>query len=242
MDNCSLDKCITTAISDPVIRPSPLNYHERTMQVYPSENSLLQENLLKIQNFTLNNRMVINEKKSNLMVFNKSRKIDFLPEFAFKNGNNLEVVDRTRLLGVIISSDIRWQANTLSMCSGAMAKMWLLRRMKLVKLEPELILDYYIKEVRPVVEQAVPIWNSGLTKSEVRDIEKIQKLAMKIIFGHQYISYQSACDYFGLKNSQSGGPIYQSNLESNCTKVKDVLNTSHPTTKLLIPEVILLYC
>ena len=59
------------AISDPVIRPSPLNYHERTRQVYPSENSLLQKNLLKIQNFTLNNRMVINEKKSNLMVFNK---------------------------------------------------------------------------------------------------------------------------------------------------------------------------
>ena len=143
--------------------------------------------------------MVINEKKSNLMVFNKSRKIDFPPEFSFKNGNNLDVADQTRLLGVIISSDLRWQANTMSMCSRAMARMWLLRRMKLVKLEPELILDYYLKEVRPVVEQAVPIWNSGLTKSEVRDIEKIQKVALKIILGHQYLSYQSACDYFGLK-------------------------------------------
>ena len=107
--------------------------------------------------------MLINEKKSNIMLFNKSRKIDFPPEFAFRNGKNLEVVEQTRLLGVVLSSDLRWRANTMSVCSRAMAKMWLLRRMKFVKLEPELILDYYLKEVRPLVEQAVPIWISGST-------------------------------------------------------------------------------
>ena len=162
-------------ISDPNQRPLPLNYHERTRQIFPVQNSLLQKNLHKIEEFTINNQMQINERKSNIMLFNKSRTIDFPPEFSFRNEQHLAVVDETRLLGVVLSTDLRWQANTMAMCSRAMAKMWLLRRMKILRLEPELILDYYLKEVRSLVEHGVPIWNSGLNQSEVKEIEKITR-------------------------------------------------------------------
>ena len=37
-------------------------------------------------------------------------------------GLNLEVVEQIQLLGVIISSNLKWQANILSICSRAMAK------------------------------------------------------------------------------------------------------------------------
>ena len=56
--------------------------------------------------------------------------------------------------------------------------------------------DYYIKEVRVLAEQGVAIWNSGLTKAQVNDIEKIQKVALKIILGDQYKTYDKACHYF----------------------------------------------
>ena len=118
-------------VSDPNTRPFPLKYHERTRHVYPVQNSLLQKNLHRIQDFTINNQMQINQRKSNIMLFNKSRTTDFPPEFSFRNGQNLEVVEETRLLGVVLTSDLRWDANTRSVCSRAMAKMWLLRRMKL---------------------------------------------------------------------------------------------------------------
>ena len=68
-----------------------------------------------------------------------------------------------------------------------------------MKLDPEFILDYYSKEVRSLAEQGVPIWNSGLNKSQVKEIEKIQKVALKIILGQQYESYTSACLRFGLQ-------------------------------------------
>ena len=48
-------------VNDPVQRPYPLNYHERTKQVLQC--NTLQENLNKIENFTINNKMKINEKK-----------------------------------------------------------------------------------------------------------------------------------------------------------------------------------
>ena len=68
--------------------------------------------------------------------------------------------------------------------------------MKILKLEPELIFEYYIKEIRVLAEQGVVIWNSGLTKSQSRDLEKIQKVALRIILGENYITYKSACEFF----------------------------------------------
>ena len=52
------------------------------------------------------------------------------------------------------------------MVTRAMYKMWLLWRMKLLNLEPDIIFDYYAKEVRPLVEHGVVVWNFGLNKAQ----------------------------------------------------------------------------
>ena len=100
-------------IDDPVQRPFPLNFHERTQHIFPTENSLLQKQLIKVEQFTIENKMKINESKSQIMIFNKSRKYDFPPEYSFANNVILEVVEKTRLIGIILTSDLRWEANTL---------------------------------------------------------------------------------------------------------------------------------
>ena len=183
-------------IEDPVKRPYPLNYHERTKHILPIESNLLQKQLLKVEKFTLDNKMKINERKSNILIFNKSRKYDFPPELSFTNNQILDVLEETKLLGIVLTPDLRWQANTLSICTKAMSKMWLLRRMKVMGLQPNIIFDYYLKEVRVLAEQAVPIWNSGLTKAQISDIEKIQKVALKVILGDQFKTYDKACEFF----------------------------------------------
>ena len=50
----NLKKCL---IDDPIERPRPLNYHERTMQVLPPENNLLQYYLDNTEQFTIENIM-----------------------------------------------------------------------------------------------------------------------------------------------------------------------------------------
>ena len=104
----------------------------------------------------------------------------------------------TKLLGIHLSSSLKWDCNTRAMCKKAMSKLWLLRRLKNFKMKPELILDYYVKEIRPLLEQGVPVWNSGLTKAHIRAIENIQKVALKIILGENYITYEVACTLFNL--------------------------------------------
>ena len=168
-------------LNDPVQRPYPLSYHERTQHILPV--STLQDQLYKVEDFTVNNLMKINPVKSKIMIFNKSRNYDFPPEYSFKDGQTLEVLEETKLLGIKLSSDLRWSSNTQAIYDKAMSKMWLLRRMKQLKLEPTIIIDYYIKEIRVLAEQGVPIWNSGLTYNQKRDLEKIQKVALKLFWG-----------------------------------------------------------
>ena len=50
----------------------------------------------------------------------------------------------------------------------------------------------YISKVRSHLEYGVNVWNSGLTKHQNFNIERVQKSAMKIIFGKHFKNYKSA--------------------------------------------------
>ena len=69
----------------------------------------------------------------------------------------------------------------------------------MINLEPQIILEYYLKEIRVLAEQGVPIWNSGLTVQLIRDLERIQKVALKIILADKYETYENACKIFNLE-------------------------------------------
>ena len=56
--------------------------------------------------------------------------------------------------------------------------------------------DVYTKEIRSILEMAVPVWHSGLTNQQTADIESIQKVAMRIILQNKYTSYELACQTF----------------------------------------------
>ena len=143
--------------------------------------------------------MKINTEKSKIMLFNFSKSWDLPPDYSFSNQNILEIVKEDKLLGVTIQSDLKWQSNTNMIYRKAMSRMWLLRRMKILKIDEKTILDYYLKEIRPLAEHAVVVWNSGLTKGQVYQLEKIQKVALYIILEDKKMSYSEACDTFQLK-------------------------------------------
>ena len=70
--------------------------------------------------------------------------------------------------------------------------MWCLRRMKSLDIESYVIVDVYLKEIRPVLELAVPAWHSGLTQRQSADIERVQRVAVTIILSD---SKTGICNY-----------------------------------------------
>ena len=79
--------------------------------------------------------MRINQKKTCIIKFNKSRKWDFPLELGFGDGEYLKNTRTTKLLGVHIDSNLKWESNTDFICKRAYSKMWLLRRMSTMGLD-----------------------------------------------------------------------------------------------------------
>ena len=171
-----------------------LNFHERTEHVLPMDSNCLQSELNDLHSYTIENLMKINVNKTKIMLFNTSKSYDFPPELSLPTSSTyLHVVEQTRLLGLQISTDLRWADHTGCICKKANARLWMLRRMKLLNIETEIILDFYFKEIRSILEMGCQIFHSGLTKNQSRDIENIQKKALKIILGRLYSCYEEAC-------------------------------------------------
>ena len=74
--------------------------------------------------------------------------------------------------------------------------MW---RMKTFDLDIEDICYTFIKEIRSLLELAVTVCHIGLTVKQSRNIERIQKFALYIILGDNYLSYVIACTLMNIE-------------------------------------------
>ena len=189
-------------VPDPVERARPLNFHERTGHILPPENNLLQFYIHDTENFARENKLVINKKKTKVISFTKSRNWDFPPQVNFSDGSQIEYISDTKLVGVVVSQDLRWAKNTDYICSKARQKLWILRRLLKLDLDIHKMFDVYIKEIRSILELAVPVWHSGLTQQQSADIERIQKIAFKIILQQNYENYKQACSSLSAQTLQ----------------------------------------
>ena len=173
--------------------PQPLTYQQRTGYRIKEEENHTQKEANEFKRFTDENKFKINEKKSEIMVFNFSSKFSFPPDVSFSNSDVLQEVNETKMLGLVIESSLKWSKNTEYIFSKASSKLWMLRRLKKFNMEEKLLKDFYEKEIRSLVEYAVPIWSSGITLQESKTIEKIQKFSFSIILNNWSWSYFVKC-------------------------------------------------
>ena len=70
----------------------PLTYHNRTNEILPPDESLVQKQLSEISKYVEENEMKVNIKKTKVMLFNTAKKHDFTPALKIDN-ELLEVTD-----------------------------------------------------------------------------------------------------------------------------------------------------
>ena len=131
------------------------------------------------------------------MLFSRSKSRDF-QSVLYLEDQLLDVVDEVKLLGIIFSSDLKWKKNTSFIQKKCYTKFWTLRRMKEIGGSKEDLLDVYMVQIRCLTELGCASWNGALTKIDSDKIEKIQKVACRIILGYTYINYKTALTTLGL--------------------------------------------
>ena len=76
----------------------------------------------------------------------------------------------------------------------------MIRRLKGLGASVAEMLDVYQKQVRSVLELAVPVWQPALTQQERREIERVQRCAFYVILGDAYNGYEQALDLLECDN------------------------------------------
>ena len=144
-----------------------------------------------------NQKMLINEKKTKTIIFNYTDNYQFTTRLSI-NDKNIEVIDSTKLLGTIISSDLKWDLNTAAIVKKANARMQLLRKVASFGASEEDLKNIYILFIRSLLEQSAAVWHSRLTEENASDLERIQKSAMSIILQEKFTGYKNALNKLNL--------------------------------------------
>ena len=175
--------------------PNDLPKHN---QIIPAENTKSQEWLNQINSWTVDQKMEINEKKTKTMLFNFSKNYQFTTRLKLKE-QNIEVIENAKLLGTIVSNDLKWDLNTANLVKRANARMELLRKVAGFGASTEDLKTIYILYIRSILEQSATVWHSSLSQENIDDLERVQKSATKIILKNEFQGYKNALNRLQLK-------------------------------------------
>ena len=92
-------------------RPQPDDYRCRTGHQLKSGESKLFQQLKRTQELAADNHMKLNVAKTNFMLFNPCKEMDFMPEMELES-SRINLVEKTKLLGVVLTSNLSWEDNT----------------------------------------------------------------------------------------------------------------------------------
>ena len=124
--------------------------------------------------------MELNSEKTKIMIFDFSKDYRFTTQLSLKN-NPIEIVSQTRLLGTIITSDLKWDMNTDEIVRKAYARMQILHKISQYETPKDDMTHIYKIYIRSILEQSCQVWHSSLSEQNCEDLERVQKCALKII-------------------------------------------------------------
>ena len=218
---------------------SGLSSYNSKMQV-PSdiaiENKFIDANKLKtkshleqISKWTQQKQMKLNTDKSNYMIFNFSKLNQFNTRLHMEN-NVLAQVRQTCLLGVIIRDDLKWHSNTASLVTRCYKRMTILRNLATFYVPVLEMVNIYCLYIRSVAEQSSVVWSSSLTVGEQNDLERVQKVALRIILGQNYLNYENALYLTNLETLKARRTQLSRRFALKCTK-NDLLSDMFPLSE-----------
>ena len=106
------------------------------------------------------------------------------------NNQPLEAVNTIKLLGVNLTSDLKWTTHIRHISSKASKRLYALRILRRNGVQPSDLRKVYCSFIRPVLEYACSVWHTSLPKFLTDELEHIQRRAFKIIVPH--LSYSES--------------------------------------------------
>ena len=184
----------------------PLTFHRRTGHKLKENHNSLQMHLDRFMEFIKSNEFQVNEKKSSVMMFRRSKLADFHPVMKIhEEGEELELVRESKILGFMLSDSLKWDSHVQYICAKASKRIWILMRLMEMGLDADIIIDVYFKEIRSILEYGSVIYHSGLTRKLSRMVESIQRKVLKCLckYLNLDLTYEESYVLFSAENLEA---------------------------------------
>ncbi|RMX61298.1 hypothetical protein pdam_00023565, partial [Pocillopora damicornis] len=170
-------------------------------------------------------------------VFAKSA-VDFAPIVI--NGKAIEVVSTVKLLGLNISSDLRWNCHVVEISKKVASQLYFLKQLKRANIPTKVLLIFYRTCIHPVMEYTCPVFHNTLPASDALNQANLETLSQAGSLSQAKLFYSITCN-----SDHKLDALNQANLEtlsqrrqSITTKLLDSItcNSDHKLYKLLPPQ------
>ena len=120
--------------------------------------------------------MLLNEKKTTLMMFNFTKNKQCIPFCSLTDGHPLPVIKESRLLGIILDEKLSWWPLVHDLLQRAKAKVWSLVKCREAGASRDQLVSIYIARVRSTLEYAAQVFDPLLNESQLIEIEAVQTI------------------------------------------------------------------
>ena len=137
---------------------------------------------------------------------------------------------------MVINDKLTWNSNTDFIVRKAYKRMILLHKLFEFGLPLSEMINIYILFIRSILESSAVVWHSSITKEEIREIERVQKVALRVILDEEYEDYFTALKTTGLPTLYQRRELLCKKFATNCTTNPNMahmypLNESDVNTK-----------
>ena len=155
------------------------------------------------------NKFQLNEKKCKEMRISFAKTpADFNPIII--NGKAIEQVSCVKLLGLNITSDLKWNHHISEISRKVSKRLYFLKQLKRAGVATKDLVIFYTTCIRPIMEYACPVYHNSLPNYLSDELESLQKRAMRIIF--PFVSYFEALELAKLETAYNRRQTQTTNL------------------------------
>ena len=177
--------------------------------------NVFHQEIVKLFNWFLNNKLIVNYDKTKLMVFT-NRNIDFNNVNKRVNEFSFECVNSLKFLGVIINHKLKWNEHINAVCNKLAKNIGILYKVQFYPLD--ILKMLYHTLITPYLNYCSTVW-ANFNKSDMERLLKLQKKAVRIITHSQYHAHSAPLFYeLHILNVNDMGKFYIAVLMFLCHK------------------------
>ena len=113
-------------------------------------------------------------------------------------------------------------------------RIWAIRKLKKAGVPEKDILYFYFMKIRSVLESNCVVYHSMLTNDDTSDIERVQKIVLRIILEFKYTDYHQSCLHLNIQSLQIRRAKISLNFGLKCISSEKFKHLFSPNTNTTI--------